>query len=501
MSNRYLKVLATFTQDELYRISQVKRFFECYDGDADFRAALNTGSINNEHQKRLKQIGVDFDPREVDLLWKSPEIISELISDTNNNEDMDAPAKYIALLNNYPILELWIRFIRIRKLYYKDACACNRGQLSKNAQFESWRNRRIISSQSELGSFSRHIDHPTLGIELSEGCSKQCWFCSFDAKKLKSVLDYTENKDYFRGIVKACTDILGREAASLALLYYATEPYDNPHYIDYMKDFADITGFDVCTSTAVCTDKKWIDDLLAYYGPKNLPWPRLSVLSTSILHKIHENYTPFELANVNMVMQMKDSESEKVLGGRILEEKNDMRQRDNEDKMQEIIPQGTIACVSGFYMNLITKRIKLVSPCYTSNKWPYGYRVFDEASFETEDDFYNTIQDMIKRNMPETPPENMLLKLRDDLICRITENGFVLTSPNQIHHFENKRVFQALGKLLADRPVRYQDAIDILTDKYNQNPFEVQAVLNNLFINGFLDEVGISLSLAQQKDD
>ncbi|NLB43173.1 MAG: radical SAM family RiPP maturation amino acid epimerase, partial [Clostridiales bacterium] len=447
MSNSYLKVLGLFTQDELYKISQVKRFFECYEGDADFRTSINAGSINNEHQIRLKQIGVDFEPREVDLLWNSPEIIYELICNTNDYEDMDTPAEHIALLKNYPILELWIRFTQNRKLHYKEACAY-RGQLSKNSQFESWRNRRIISSQSELGAFSHYIDHPTLALELSEGCSMQCWFCSFSAQKLKSVLDYTENKDYFRGIVQACTELLGREAASLAMLYYASEPYDNPHYIDYMKDFAHITGSDVCTSTAVCSNKKWIEDLLAYYSPKNMPWPRLSVLSTTMLHKIHENHTPFELVNVNMLMQMKESERNKVSGGRIFEEKSDMRQRDSENKMLDIIPQGTIACVSGFYISLITRRIKLVSPCYTSKKWPYGYRIFDEASFETVDDFYTAIQDMIKRNMPETPPDNMPLKLRDDLVCRVTENGFILTSPNQIHHFENKRVFQALGKLL-----------------------------------------------------
>jgi radical SAM family RiPP maturation amino acid epimerase len=499
MSNSYLKVLEPFTQDELYQISQVKRFFECYDGDADFRTAINSGSINNEQQKRLKQIGIDFDPREVDLLWKSPEIVYELIQETSDYELSDIPADHIALLKNYPLLELWIRFTRSRKLHFKEVCAY-RGPLSKNTRFEHWRNRRIASSQSELGAFSHYIDHPAMAVELSEGCSIQCWFCSFSAKKLKNVLDYAENKDYFRGVIQACTDLLGKEAAGLALLYYASEPYDNPHYIDYMKDFAEITGSDVCTSTAVCADKKWIDDLLAFYRPKNMPWPRLSVLSTGMLHKIHENHTPFELVNVNMLMQMKDSERGKVSGGRIFEEKDDMRQRDSEDNLLDMIPQGTIACVSGFYINLITKTIKLVSPCYTSRKWPYGNRVFDEAVFETVEDFYTAMQDMIERNMPEAPPENMPLRLRDDLVCKITENGFNLISPNQIHHFENKSVYQALGKLLTDSSIRYQDAMEILTDQYNQNPFAVHAVLNYLFTGGFLDEVGLSALAPQQKD-
>ncbi len=491
MSNSYQKVLESFTQDELYKIAQVKRLFECYDGDVEFRKALNSGYLNNEQQRRLKQIGIEFDLHEVDLLFKNPEIIYQFIQETNGHEQSGILAEHKELLKNYPILELWVRFTQKKKLHYKEVCAY-RGHFSKNTRFENWRNRRIASCQSELGAFNNYIDHPSLAVELCDGCTVQCWFCSFGAQKLKKVLDYNENKDYFRSIVQTCADILGKEAAGLALLYYATEPYDNPNYIDYMKDFAAITGSIVCTSTAVCANKKWIDDLLAFYRPKNMPWPRLSVLSTRMLNKIHENHTPFELVNVNMLMQMKDSERGKVSGGRIFEEKGDMRQRDSEDYLLDVVPQGTIACISGFYINLITKKIKLVSPCYTSKKWPYGYRVFDETSFETVEDFHSKIQDMIERNMPELPPDNMPLKLRDDLICKITKTGFNLVSPNQIHHFENKSVFQALGKLLTAPPVSYHDAMDILVGKYNQNPFEVHAVLNNLFKEGFLDEVGLS---------
>ncbi|KJS16129.1 MAG: hypothetical protein VR69_10535 [Peptococcaceae bacterium BRH_c4b] len=489
-TNSYQYVLDPFTRDELYHISQVKRFFECYEGDAQFRAAVNSGQINAEQQRRMKQIGIDFHPREIALLWEKPEIIEKFTSRMCSTEHSFISEEHAELLNDYPLLELWLRFILRKRMQFKKICA-QRLPISKNTRFENWRQRRIASVQSELGAFGRHIDHPILAIELSEGCSVQCWFCSFSSKKLQKILDYNQSNDFFRGIAQVCTDIFGGKTAGMALLYYATEPCDNPHYIDYMQDFADITGSYVCTSTAVSTNKKWIDDLLAFYRPKNLPWPRLSVLSTKMLNKIHDQHSPYELRDVSMIMQMKDSERPKVPGGRIFEEKGDMRERDSTNYLQNVIPQGSIACVTGFYINLVRKDIKLVSPCFTSEKWPYGYRVFDEASFDTVEDFHSTVLEMID-NMPQKPPANMPLRLRDDIICRPLANGFDLVSPNQIHHFHNKSVFHVLGELLMNTPVSYQDASDILVDKYRQDLFAVHAVLKHLFNNGFLDEVKLN---------
>ncbi len=481
-TNSYMKVLNAFTQEELNQISQIKRFFECYDGDADFRIAVNSGHFSDEQIHRMKQIGIEFDPDEMSPLWKNPDAVRDyLLQNVGDSSQMQS-----SVLHNYPLLELWLRFAFLRKMQYRDVCI-HRSPPSKSTRYQKWRSQRIASAESELGGFNHFIDHPTLAIELTDGCSVQCWFCSFCAGKLKAVLDYEKDRSFFRDIVKACTDIFG-QAAGLALLYYATEPYDNPHYIDYMKDFAEITGSDVCTSTAVCADKKWIDDLIAFYRPKNLPWPRLSVLSPGMLRKVHDNHTPQQLMHVNMIMQMKDSERQKVSGGRIFEQKQDMRERDSANYLQDVIPQGTIACVSGFYINLVTRVIKLVSPCYTSERWPLGYRIFDEAAFETPEDLHRIVTQMIDRNMPEAPPENMPLKLRDDLICKTFEDGFDLLSPNQIHHFRGKSVFRSLGGILTGLPMTFGDALNTLASSGTHGFFEAHAALNNLFHNGFLDE-------------
>jgi len=368
----YQHILDAFTQDQLYLISQVKRFFEYYEGDADFRASINAGQINDEQQRRMQQIGIDFPLREMALVWENPEIIKECLSLKRSSEDADMFTKHTELLHGYPLLALWLKFMRLQRMRIQEGCKQRHLPDGKNTRFENWRIRRINAAQSELGDYNNYIDHPILALELSEGCSVQCWFCSFNAKKLEEVLDYQENKDFFRGIVRACADIFGRKAAGLAMLYYASEPFDNPHYVNYLRDYADITGAVTCTSTAVCTDKKWLDDLLAFYRPYNAPWPRLSVLSTGILHKIHDLYPPYEFRDVSMVMQLKDSEQPKVLGGRILEQKDDMRQCNSKSDLQGSIPQGSIACVTGFLINLVRKDIKLISPCYVSEKWPWA---------------------------------------------------------------------------------------------------------------------------------
>ncbi len=483
-TNNYVKVLEAFTEDELQQISQIKRFFECYEGDINFRTSVNSGQFSDDQVKRLKQIGIEFDLKDLSPLWENPDTLNDyvLLADGDFPQAVREPST----LEKYPLLKLWLRFAARKKMVHKDVCM-HRSISSTNIKYEKWRDRRIAAAESELGGFNHFIDHPVLSFELTDGCSVQCWFCSFCAGKLKAVLDYKQNKDYFRDIVRICVDVLGK-AAGLALLYYATEPYDNPDYINYMKDFADITGSDVCTSTAVCADKKWIDDLLAYYRPKNMPWPRLSILSAGMLRKVHDNFTPDELMHVNMIMQMKDSEREKVSGGKIFNKNSDMRERVTTNNLKEVIPQGTIACVSGFYVNLVNRVIRLVSPCYTSEKWPLGYRIFDEASFTTAEDFRRIITRMIERNMPTTPPDEMILKLRDDLVVRTFDDGFDLVSPNQIHHFREKDVFKSLGTILTGSPITFGEALDSLMESGRHNIFEAQAVLNNLFHKGFMDE-------------
>ncbi len=489
----YLWAMEPFPPEELSLIAQVKRLFECTQGDPDFRDDLASGSVSAERRDYLKRIGVTFELDEVAVAWENPETMSRFMAGIGYRFLGDLPEELPEALNRSRPLRLWaqlaLRRARIgRELFGKTV------SVTENPAFDAWRSRRIASARSELGFFGLYIDHPTLAFELGDGCSVGCWFCAFATRKLKENFDYREHRELFRGVAQSCVDLFGKDAANAALPYYGTEPHDNPHYLDFIKDYAEITGGPVCTSTAVPTDTKWMRGLLTYYREWGLPWPRLSVLSKGMLRKIHELYSPDELRDTAMLMQMRDQPRPKVTGGRILEEQDGLRGRDAGNYLDACVPQGSISCVSGFLTNMVRRTIQVVSPCYTSERWPYGYRVHDELTFNDAEDFPRVVEQLIDRNMPNSPPEDMPARFRDDLVYRATDEGFDLTSPNQVHHFGGKKVYGVLGSLLTANGLTYRDLYETMTGIHGINPMVTLAAVKKLFDGGFLDEVGASAS-------
>lgn len=488
----YQRLLRAFSAEEMSLIVQLKRFFEWTQGDPVFEKQVSSGNLLPATVERLQRIGVTFNLDEVAILWKFPEAAQRFILNCQARREEVLPDDVTQKIAEYPLFTLWGRYLatknRLFRGYMSDVVT-QAIRIPANPKFDAWRQRRIAATRSELGFFGHTIDHPILAFELGDGCSVGCWFCAFAARKLTQNFDYNEHRDFFRQVAYVCVDLFGRYESSLALLYYGTEPHDNPHYLDFVKDYTEITGFPVCTSTAVPTDPAWMRELIAFYRQSNSPWPRLSVLSKAMLLKIHDLYSPEELRDVELLMQNTRGPRKKVTAGRILKEEAGMRERESGHYLDEIVPQGSISCVSGFLINMVKRSIQIVSPCYTSQKWPYSYRVFDEAAFTDAEDFRRAMEALIDRNMPESLPKDMQLQFRDDLVYRPTEQGFDLVSPNQIHHFRNPALHGPLGQLIAEGAHCYTALYDAMTAQYGCNPMTVLAVLKNLFDNGFLNEV------------
>jgi radical SAM family RiPP maturation amino acid epimerase len=405
----------------------------------------------------------------------------------NREEQLDAGI--LEVVDRYPLLKLWGKYMQ-RASSYSHLFKWDNFPEPQNKKFAAWRKRRIAAAQSELGYLGYMISYPILAFELSDGCSVGCWFCSFATKKLKGILDYNTSRDYFRRIVQHCIDLFGKEQAGMALPYYRTEPHDNPNYIDFLKDFEELTGAVLCTSTAVGDDISWVRQLLDYYKRGPYPWPRLSVLSVDMMNKIHDAFSPGELLHAELLMQMRENPRPKVAGGRILKEIDGLRgKQDITDKRKLRVPQGTIACTSGFHINLVNRSIQLFSPCYTSKKWPYGYRVFDVSRYNDENDFPQVIQAMMERSMPLSPPLDKPLRFRDDIVYRPTEDGFDLLTPNQIHYFKGKEKYGPLGELIAAGDRTYAQVYEQLVKEHGINPIIIKTVVQRLFDGGFLDEV------------
>lgn len=483
----YQKVIEPFSQQELSKISQIKRLFEWVEGDFEFKKHFETGEFSNEELKRLKKIGVMFDVSEVAVFWKEPHFIDRINKAVKDFDDTEKLREVLEGLKNYPLLKLWLKFSLLKDRYYKDRQ--RNVSVPLIPRFDKWRKRRISSAKSELGHLGNSIEHPLFAFELGDGCSLGCWFCAFSSRKLTMNFSYEENRDIFNAIIQKCVDMFGKKGASQALLYHGTEPHDNPGYIEFLKDHAQLTGHSTCTATAVSTDAQWLRRLLSFYRHGNYPWPRLSILSKSILLKVHDLYTADELRDVSLLMQMREHPRPKVSGGRIFKEEAGLRALQKKEYVDNIVPQGTIACVSGFLVNLVKQTIKLVSPCYTSSKWPYGYRVFDELIFELNaESFGSALEKLITRNMPENFPTNHIVRLRDDLVFKSTEEGFDLISPNQVHHCNSKDIYKPLGSFLGHEKYTLQELCGLLSKEYKFSSELTTALIAKFFKKGLLDE-------------
>ncbi len=479
--------LAGFTPIELEKVVRVKRFFEVVNGADDFREAFINGSFSQDQIDYLAEIGVDFDIRDLSLFWEDPEgQLGHALLCGAKLEEM--PTGLRERIARAPLVSLWFRYLenKRRKNSFQQQWSF---RIPQNPRFDAWRERRIAATHSELGHFGLFIDHPILAIELTEGCSKGCWFCAFAANKLSGVLDFETNRQYFRDVATALTELFGRNEAAMTLLYYGTEPHDNPHYTDYLKEFADITGHLTCTATAAPDDVEWVRGLLTLYREKDLPWPRMSVLTRKMLDRIHRGFTPDELRDVEMIMQMKSESRPKVSGGRILEDRAGLREREDGTYLDKVVPQGSIACVSGFLINLLKKTIQVVSPCYTSQKWPFGYRIYDSATFTDASDFKSVMETLIERCMPVTPPADDIVRFRDDLIFKPATGGFDLVAPNQVHHFKGESLWGPIGALAAEGEHTFRQIGEQLMANGESNPLLIGMALNKLFDGGFLDEV------------
>lgn len=484
------ELVDSFTKEEMGLLVQVKRFMECLQGDAKFCKEFEEGNLSASFRDRLRRIGVQFEAEEMDALRKG-KTAEALMGCLVNSQELENPSLPEKELETTPLLQLWLRWSRAHYQRHKGCTTCL-DRVSKHPRFNAWRERRIAACKSELGHFGNVIDHPLFSFELSKGCSVGCWFCGFSAEKLSAVFEYTpENRELWRGIARVGSDLFG-EHAGYALCYYATEPSDNPHYLDFLRDYADVTGARTCTATAMpLKDPAWFRKLIAFYREETLPWPRISVLSTSVLRKIHDTYTPEELRDVELLMQMRTSMRPKARSGRILE--------CGPDKLGGVAPkpykgieyvQGSISCLSGFLVNMVDRTIKLVSPCLATNRWPKGYRVFAEDTFSDPETYRAAIEGMIQEQMPENVTVHRRLAFRDDLSHEPRPDGFSLISSNQRHHITGQPFLTPLGSLIAQGDSTFGSICDPLV-KQGVPPLSVSLTVKDLFDKGLLDETVI----------
>lgn len=456
------------TPDELRTIAHVKRFLELITMDPEFRQALRDNPGDGKDIVRAR--GLDIDPTELACFGK---------------DVLCFPVKQEEVAQ-LPLLVLWRNWIcdlrEFRTLAREDGYSA-----VADPRFNAWRMRQIQRVNSELGPQKADgIVHPIFCFELSKGCSMGCWFCAFGAEPLKGVFERTpDNTRLWREILQVAVDLFGT-AAQTGFCYGGTEPYDNPHYLDFIEDYRTVVGvLPQTTSAAPVKDLQWTRRLIEMQRQSPAKPSRFSILRLDILRKLHDTFTPEELLRFELLPQNKESTTGKARAGRTLKKADDP-----ESTYRGLRISGeasSIACVSGFQVNMVDRSIELVSPCAASDRWPLGYRVHAAGNFASTRDFGDFIQKTISDHMPTTPPEDRLMAFRQDLQAGPVENGFVLHSAHRTHTCKGGPHIRYAGWLIAQRKYTPSQIVKMLSDM-GADILAVRATIQDLFEKGLLEE-------------
>ncbi len=452
---------------ELKQIAHIKRFLECVQGDPEFRGQLE------ERPEDCLDIavsrGIQIDPTEIEMLWK------------NGRPACVEPEE----LRTSPLGSLWADWIDARKA----AIAEYRKSVSEaipNRRFKAWHMRQVARCGFEVGTPNDLRGHSVLVFELTKGCSVGCWFCGLDAGRLQGIFRRTpENRRLWREILRVCREELG-ESARGGFCYWATEPSDNPDYLDFLEDFRDLMGVvPGTTSAAWPRDLDWTRKLVRRARSGNRRGCRFSITNLQDLHTIHELFTPEKLLTVELILQNTEALVPFRTSGRY-------RELWNSDSpppgyTDEEPNPSTIACVSGFLVNMVDKTIRLVSPCYSTDNWPLGYRVYWEGTFSGPDSFRVCVRQAIDDVMHDGLKGGQVLSFHCALSYERLPEGFNLESIFRKTTITGKASLGAIGDLIAEGRHTTAEIIEAVTEA-GHDYFQVIGALQHVFQKGLIDD-------------
>ncbi len=451
-------------------LSHVKRFMERLSGDIKFRRALSEnvdapGAVTERY-------GIEVDPMEMLPLWRSDHLKYRFKPESSP----------------WPLAMMWDDHIR-EMLRHRDRLRVE-GDMSKiNPRFHAWRERQMRRCNDELDGSAPSITHPIIAFELSEGCTVGCWFCGLSADRFKGYYDYSEeHAELWRGVVGVASEMFG-SAARTGFCYWATDPMDNPHYDQFLYDYYQITGALPQTSTAApLKDEALTRRVLGLFDLYGTTTNRFSVLSTAHLDKIHAAFSPEELLGVELILQGKEAPTAKAFTGRARARKQKLRVANEGDAIA--LPERchtTIACVSGFLVNMPQGRPQLVTPVPGSERWPLGYRIVDQRFFRTPDEFREGLQIMVDQHMLESPAPDLPIRFRRDLQYKQGNRYFELRSRNMEHRVLDDVAPISVGQLIACGNCTASELVmRVATD--GSSVLAVADLLEQLYAAGVIEE-------------
>ena len=473
-----------YEPEKIRVLAQIKRLLERLKGDSEFRKTVC--ELPAERSGLLSDLGIGIDPAELEPVWRQLREDNESCLEERE-------------LAEYPVLKLWIEWqqtyhSRLRHLHEE-------WSLSHNRRSTAWRTRQIRRNVSETGLLRRTPFFPLFAYELSKGCSIGCWFCGFDAQSFQGYFPYTkENALLWREMLSIGLHLFG-SPCKISLCYHGTEPFDNPDYLSFLRDFHDVYGFFPQTTTATpLRDFQRTQELLRLRESCPLIIDRFSVLSLSSLKRIHETFSPYELRYIQLVLHNKGALKYKSNCGRAMRHRQRLTEANRParqcDPVENPLDPLTIDCVCGYLVNLVERSVKLISPCMAIDQWPNGYRIHAEDTFRDAAQYRAFLERTVEEFMPAKLEWKVNVSFRHDLQYERTSDGFTLTSRFYRHSMKGKSWHGVLGDLIARGETSAGEIITMLASD-GAPLLEVTSAMQKIFEKGLLED---DPSLAQSSE-
>jgi radical SAM family RiPP maturation amino acid epimerase len=462
MTKQTLNPSEAIDERELTSINEIKRFYERWSADRDFREQLSI-----EPDRAIARYNLKVDPEEVRPIWDKE------FTKKNGKEIHLSPSlqRYRELLIEE---SKWIESKRSLSLL-------------EEPRFKAWRERQVARTAIQFHpSIQDAIVHAPMCFELSKGCSVGCWFCAISAPRLGDIFTYNqENANLWRKVLELMRNILGG-AAREGFCYWATDPMDNPDYEKFCSDFHEILGeFPQTTTAQPLKDPARIRSLLKLSTEKGCPLNRFSILSLKIFNQVHQEFSAEELASVSLVLQNPEADSTKANAGRARD--RNKRKAEKNHQFPDNSHQTSIACVSGFLFNMVERSVKLISPCNADDRWPNGYRVYEEGTFSDVNDLKILLEKMIAEHMQiELKPSDRIYFPRD-LKYESLPDGFQLSSKFVTRKFRKQPYLKELGEVI-QQGNKTAGEIALILEERGVPIARTFYSLNLLFQKGILDD-------------
>ena len=431
---------------------ETKRFLELFTADPKFRK-----EVVDKPNQSITAYGITVTPSDIKELWEDAE------------QSLFESKSSISI--NY---SNWCTQRRLNAHHWLDKL-----QRGTPTSFKNWRTRQSnrYAAQAADG-FARRKRLLPFAIELSEGCSIGCRYCGLSAPPLKSVARYKNNSNekVFKTIISSLKNYIG-EAGACGFLYWATDPFDNPDYEIYLQTFKEYFGIPPQTTTAAWQKnlnrtRKFIELRQTMKGT----WDRFSINSLEELRIVLDEFSPFDLKDIDLVLQNPESLKIKSCAGRA---KN----------LASNTQLGSIACVSGFLINLSQRNIKLISPCVDFERWPQGYAIFAETNFDDSSQKLTEFFKFCEREIfCEKLEDNKILSLRGEINISHQSN-------NSIHlatRFANILIEDDIEQKVVTRVNGISTVSEIVSDickKSHVNPGHVLHATHTLYKKGIFENL------------